>query len=75
MVDEHSLDRQYANFHDGCIEDAAQRVEETRHVPQLRQPEICPKCGGTGFGEYLGVVCVSSRCTLCHGAGQLPAGG
>lgn len=72
-MDEHSLDRQYANFNDGCIEDAAQRVESAQHIPQHRQPKICPRCG-SGLSTESGFDVCNSCGYDGSDAGKLRAG-
>ena len=79
MADEHSLDRQYANFVDGNIEDyaAQQSKESARHAPRQRhaaraKAKPCPDCDGQGIYE-LDSDHPEQVCESCGGSGTASA--
>ena len=51
---------------------AAQLAESTQHSAQHRQPKICPKCGGHGVRDRIGIS-GTRRCHTCNGTGKLRA--
>jgi len=48
------------------------RAESTQHSVQHRQPKICPKCGGHGVRDRIGIS-GTRRCHTCNGTGKLRA--